>query len=280
MRKSFLVLPALAALALTGCGGSAGGHASTPSASASTGTPTSPAVSPTATPPPSTALDANATAGWDTKSPTTALTAISGSFQLTTADQSTSGALGLQLCNSHTGYAVQFGAVPASGGWQIGYFTGSLPADTGIGGDPCAGNQFLSSGTVTLLGNLPAGATVHAEITVQPGDKVVLTYAYSAVTSFSHRITISSSTFDEAAAGASYPGITFHGAVVNQITSFTGVSATSADGTTGGLATWQPVLVSSSKTGAPPVLITASSLSPATGSAPSSFSIVAATPKL
>ena len=280
MRKSVLVLPALAALVLTGCGGG-GGHAGAPTSGASTGTPTSPAVSPTTTSPSVNSVsDTNATAGWDTKSPTAALTAVTGTFQLTTSSAVTHGALGLQLCNSHTGYAVQFGAVPASGGWLIGYFAGSLSAATGIGGDPCAGNQLLRSGTVTSLGSVPADATVKARISVRSGGEVVLTYAFSADTSFNHQITISNGTFDEAAAGASYVGVSFHGAVVNQVTSFSGVSATSANGTTGGFATWQPVLVSSSKTAGSPIQITASSLSPTTGSGTSSFDIVVATPKL
>jgi len=282
MRTSFLALPALAAITLAGCSQAAPSPAPSAShSSASTSASASPSPSAsTSVSAGSLALDANNTAGWYTKSLTGALTQVAGLFRLSTADLTSHGAIGLQLCNSKTGYAVQFGAVPETGGWQVGYFTGQLSAATGIGGDPCAGNQFLRSGTVTRLGSLPAGALIHAQITEQANGALILTYAFNTLTSFTHHVQAAPGSFDEAAAGASYAGVTFRGAVVNEITSFTGVTATSADGVTGGLATWQAALVSSSTTGKPPMLLTASQLSPATGQAPSAFTIIGATPKL
>jgi len=283
MRKSFLVLSVVAGLALAGCSQVAKSSDSSPATHASGSH--SATASPSARPSGSassgtTPLDANATAGWYATSPVAALIRVTGTFRLSVADSATHGAIGLQLCNSRTGYAVQFGAVPETSGWQVGYFTGYLSASTGIGGDPCAGNQMLRKGTVTTLGRVPAGALIRAQVTEQHNGDLTLTYADSSVTSFTHRVHALPGNFNEAAADATYAGVTFHGPVVNTIADFTDVTATGADGVTGGLATWQAVKVSSSKTGKPPVLITASPLSPATGHAASSFAIVTATPKL
>lgn len=281
MRRLFLALPAVALVALTGCS-SAGHPVTAPSASTSTGISTSPSAQPsTSAPAPAGAsLDVNNTAGWAIKSPSSALTTVTGTFTLTAASLSSHGSIGLQLCDSDTGYAVQFGAVPGASGWTVGYFTGHLASTSGVGGDPCAGNQFLKAGTITSVGVAPKGSTLKAQISQQSPGKFVFTYATSDQTSFSHRVTATAAQFDQAAASASYPGVLFRGAVVNQLASFTGVTATSAAGVTSGLAAWTPEQVSSSHTGQPPIVLTASPLSPASGTAPSSFDIVGGTPKL
>jgi hypothetical protein len=279
MRKSFLALPAFAALALAGCSQAATSSASSPATHTSASA--SPSPSPSGSGSGGSALlDANNTAGWYTMSLSATLTQVAGTFRLSAADLATHGALGLELCNSKTGYAVQFGAVPETSGWRVGYFTGTLSPAAGIGGDPCAGNWFLRSSTVTTLGSVPAGALLHAQITEQADGELTLTYADSAVTSFTHRVQATPGHFNQAAAAASYAGVIFRGPVVNEITDFTGVTATSASGVTGGLAAWGAVRVSGSETGQPPTLITASRLSPATGQGPSSFAIIGATPKL
>lgn len=281
MRRLFLAVPALALVAVAGC--SSGSHpAAAPSHGASTGTPTSPATSPSPSPsaPSGATLDVNNTAGWAVKSPGSALTTVTGSFTLTGASLSSHGSIGLQLCDSKTGYAVQFGAVPGSGGWTIGYFAGQLASTSGIDGDPCAGNEFLKTGAITSVGSAPTGTTLKAQISQQSPGHYVFTYATSNAASFSHRVTATAGQFDEAAAGASYPGVLFRGAVVNQLATFTSVTAASAAGVTSGLAAWTPEQVSSSHTGAPPIVLTASALSPASGKAPSSFAIVGGTPKL
>ena len=280
MRRLLLVLPALALAAVAGC--SSGGHpAAAPSQGTSTAATTSPSTQPTSSAPSgSSTLDVNNTAGWNVTAPGSNLMAVTGSFSLSAASFSSHGSIGLQLCDSHTGYAVQFGAVPAASGWNIGYFAGQLTSAAGIGGDPCAGNQFLKPGALTMVGTARTGVTLKAQISEQSPGQFVFTYATSDTTSFSHRARLTAGQFDEAAASASYPGVNFRGALVNQLVSFTGVTAASTGGVSGGLASWTPAQVSSSGTGKPPIVLSASALTPASGSAPSSFDIVGGTPKL
>lgn len=272
MRRLFLALPAVAVVALAGC--ASGGHSATSTSQGSnTAATTSPSAQSGAT------LDVNDTAGWNVRSASTII-AVTGSFTLSSASHSSHGSIGLQLCDSHTGYAVQFGAVSAPGGWTIGYFSGRLPSAAGIGGDPCAGNQFLKAGTITTIGTVRTGATMKAQIFQQYPGEFVFNYAVSNKANFSHRAKLISAKFDQAALSASYPGVDFRGALVNRIASFTGVTATSASGVTRGLAAWSPAQVSSSRTGKAPIVLSASALTPASGIAPSSFDILSATPKL
>src|ERR1700752_849082 len=169
---SSLALSSLAALVLAGCAQASvpaanpSAHSTSPAASAHSTSPAASASTPgtSSSAPNKAELDNQDTAGWYTKLQAGTLVGLSGTFALTAADLSTDGALGIQLCNSHTGYAVQFGAIPVKGGWRIGSFTGKLSSATGIGGSPCVGNQFLRQDSVTTLGAIPAGASVHTQI--------------------------------------------------------------------------------------------------------------------
>jgi hypothetical protein len=282
MRKHLQTLSALAALTLAGCSQ----PVATPppgdpsSAASATTRPSSPVAEPSAAASPAGfgagPLDTSGTAGWYAKSSAGPLSRADATFRLTAAEFATNGSIGIQLCNSVSGYAIQFGAVPAAGGWQVGYVLGRLSPDTGVGGDPCAGNQFLTGSSFRAVASVPAGAAVRAQITQQGNGELTLTYADSGLTSFTYRVAAAPVHFNEFAAGASYAA-TFRGPVVSTITDFTGVSATAA-GVTGGLATWDAVPVSSSQTGELPPSITASRLSPATGRAASAFAILGATP--
>jgi hypothetical protein len=198
-------------------------------------------------------------------------------FKLTAAQLATKGSIGIQLCNSVSGYAIQFGAIPEAAGWQVGYFLGHLNPDTGVAGDPCAGNQFLMVSRFRTLGSVATGAALRVQITQQDSGELSLSYAYSGLTSFTYRVAAAPSHFNEIAASASYYRTTFRGAVVSQLTEFAGVTAT-VGGVTGGLATWTATAISSSRTGKLPALISASGLSPASGRDPSSFAILGATP--
>lgn len=281
MRKHLPTLSALAVLTLAGCSQPGATSPGDPSAAATATTgPSSPVAGPSAAASPAGVgagpLDTNSTAGWYAKSSAGPLTRADATFRLTAAQLATSGSIGIQLCNSVTGYAIQFGAVPSAGGWRVGYVLRRLSPDTGMGGDPCAGNQLLTGSSFHAVASVPAGAAVRAQISQQATGELTLTYADSGLTSFSYQVAAAPVHFNEVAATASYAA-TFRGPVVSAITDFTGVSATAA-GVTGGLATWDAVPVGSSQTGDLPPSITASRLSPATGRAASAFAILGATP--
>lgn len=280
MRKHLQTLSALAVLTLAGCSQPVGAPPGKSPAPNATARPSSPVAQPSAAASPAGfgagPLDTNSTAGWDAQASAGPLTRAAATFRLTAAQLATNGSIGIQLCNSRTGYAIQFGAVPAAGGWRVGYVLRRLSPDTGVAGDPCAGNQFLPGSSFRAVASVPAGAAVRAQISEQGNGELSLTYADSGLTSFTYRVAAAPGHFNEFAAGASYAA-TFRGPVVSAITDFTGVSATAA-GVTGGLASWHAVPVSSSKTGELPASITASKLSPAAGRAASAFAILGATP--
>jgi hypothetical protein len=227
-------------------------------------------------------MDTSNTAGWAARSPSHRLVRVTGMFSLTAASLATHGRLGLQLCESKSGYAIQFGAFPATGGgWAIGYSIGTLSAATGIGGNPCEGNQMLAAGSnLTRVGQAPAGAQIHAQIAEQGDGQLTLTYAYSTNTSFSYHVHAASVTFNEAEAEASYAAVKFRGPAVSDVTDFSNVTAASASGHTGGIAAWTPVKIASISTATGKVTVSVSDFQPASGTGPSSFAIIDATPSL
>lgn len=283
MRKMLLIAPLVAVVGVAGAGcssgtGTAPGSSGSAAPSATAPSSATPAPSPTGPAPSPGSANATSTAGWTATTQAGTWTKVDGTFTLSAQNYAIYGTAGLQLCDSHTGYAVQFGAVRGAAGWQLGYFTGQLPAATGTGGDPCAGNRLLAGGPMKVLASLPARATVRTQISVQQGGGMVLSYATSTAANFNYRVSSpAAASFDEAAAIASFARATFLGPAVYPATTFTGVAATDSQGKTGGLALWQAVLITS-RSGTPPSLVTASALSPATGGQPSSFSILTGYP--
>ncbi len=250
MRKSILVLPALAAVLTFGAGAAQASTASIPHPNVVVGS----------------LSNTNGTAGYYTNQFGDTYTQVNGSFTLNKPSLYANGGIGIQLCNASTGYAAQIGAIANGGGWTVGYFKGYLTGDPTGTGSPCDGNTFLSVVTgagFTALGTVPAGTTVQAQIKeVRHG--LVFTVADSGLANFSYFLHSYPGYFNEAAAGISEDMSIISAPATNDLADFFGVTATDSNGVTGGLATWNAVEVSSGFPGYPP-LVTTSPITPTTG---------------
>jgi hypothetical protein len=296
MRKSILVLPAVAAVLTLGAGAAQASTASVPHPDIVVGSVT----------------NSNGTAGWYTNSFGDTFRQVDGTFRLNLANFANSGAVGIQLCNSVSGFTAQIGALNnGDGTWAVGYFTGFLKGDPTGTGSPCDGNTWLGThgnilSTVgfTILGTVPAGGSVQAQIKeVHHG--LLFTVADGPLANFSYFRHSFPGYFNEAAAGTAYNTTELSAPAINDLVDFSGVTATDSNHVTQGLANWNAVQVSSGITGYPP-LLTTTLISPAsgpvcvhhpghwkrrhhhkwwvpgfttcTGGGPSSFSIVAGSP--
>lgn len=255
MRKSILVLPAIAAVLTLGAGAAQASTAGIPRPQVVVGSVT----------------DSNGTAGWYTNSFADTFTQVNGTFQLNLANFANSGGVGIQLCNSVSGYTAQIGALNnGDGTWTVGYFTGFLTDDPTGTGSPCDGNTWLGTGGnfltgagFTALGDVPAGGSVQAQIKeVHFG--LLFTVADGPLANFSYFLPSFPGFFNEAAAGTAYNTTTLSAPAINDLVDFSGVTATDVNGVTQGLANWDAVQVSSGITGYPP-LLTTSAISPASG---------------
>jgi len=255
MRKSILVLPAVAAVLTFGMGAAQAATASIPRPDAVVGS----------------VSDTNGTAGWYTNSFGDTYTQVNGSFKLNLANFANFGAVGIQLCNSVSGYAAQIGALNNfDGTWEVGYFTGYLTGDPTGTGSPCDGNTWLGVDGNTLthagftaLGAVPAGGTVQAQIKeVHHG--LLFTVADGPLANFSYFLHSYPGYFNEAAAGTAYDWTILSAPAINDLVDFSGVTATDIDGVMQGLAQWNAVQVNSGWPGYPP-LLTTTPLVPSTG---------------
>jgi hypothetical protein len=251
MRKPILVLPAIAAVLTFGATAANAATTVIPRPNAVVGS----------------LSNTNGTAGYYTNQFGDTYTQVNGSFSLNKPSLFANGALGIQLCNASTGFAAQIGAIADfSGGWIVGYFTGYLNPATGINGDPCDGNTFLYHVTgagFTALGTVQAGTTVQAQIK-EVNHGLVFTVADGPTANFSYFLPSFPGYFNEAAAGISENLSLISAPATNDLSDFFGVTATDVNGVTGGLATWNAVMVSSGFPGYAP-LVTPTAITPATG---------------
>jgi hypothetical protein len=297
MRKSSLVLPAAIA-ALATFGASAAGQAATSS------------------PHPANVVGSlfttNGTAGYYTTAFGQTFTRVNGTFSLNLQNVADSGGVGIQLCTSSSGHAAQLGAVPVSQGkWAVVFWRGFLVGNPTGNNDPCNGSQLhfgIGGFGVTQLGLVGVGTTVTAQIKQRKGGLLFSVQDTPSV-NFNYFLPSFPGHFNEAGAGVSGNMTTLSAPAVNDLTDFSGVTATSAHGVTHGFVAWNTVKVSSSKFGTPPALMTPTGISPAvftrtwhpghryysgrkghrhyrwikghwtsTGGGPSSFSVLAGTP--
>jgi hypothetical protein len=251
MRKPILALPAIAAVLMFGATAANAATAAIPHPNAVVGS----------------LSNTNGTAGYYTTQFGDTFTQVNGSFSLNKPSLTANGALGIQLCNSVTGFAAQLGAVAVpNGGWLVGFLKGYLNPATGINGDPCDGNTFLSpsgGGIFTALGTVAAGTTLQAQIK-EVDHGLVFTAADGPTANFSYFLHSFPGYFNEAAAGISENMSLISAPATNDLSDFFGVTATDVNGVTGGLATWNAVMVSSGFPGYAP-LITPTAITPATG---------------
>ncbi len=175
------------------------------------------------------------------------------------------GAVGAQLCNSTTGEAAQIGAVyTGAGKFALGYSTGTLD---GLVGDPCVGGGALEGTTfVPALQNIPVGDSVQVQIS-QDSHGVTFTGAVVGGTSnFDTYVSTGHEYYNEAGAGLQADTTGLSAPAVNDLTDFSGVTATDVNnGITGGLATWNAVQVEGSQDGIAPPLLTPTLISPQSG---------------
>jgi len=250
MRKSMLVLPALAAMLTFGATGAALA---------------SPSVKPDNVV--GSLYTTNGTAGWYTNSFANTFRQVNGTFTLNTENVANYGGVGIQLCTSTNGHAAQLGAVPlgpGSGYWAVGYWRGFLFGNPTGDNDPCNGGFFgFRGGGFTQLGIVPAGTTVQAEIRQTRGG-LLFTAADSQLTSFTYFLPSFPGFFNEAAAGTSWNLNILSAPATNDLVDFTNVSAENSAGVNHGFAFWNAVAVSSSKDGIAPPLLTVSLLDPST----------------
>jgi hypothetical protein len=249
MRKPILVLPAVAAVLMFGVTAANAATAAIPRPNAVVGS----------------LSNTNGTAGFYTNQFGDTYTQVNGSFSLNKPSLFANGAIGLQLCNSTTGYAVQVGAFADGGGWTVAFWKGYLDPATGINNDPCDGNTFLTptGGGTTALGTVSAGTSVQAQIK-EVGHGLVITVADGPEANFNYFLHSFPGYFNEAAAGITDNMSAISAPATNDLSDFWGVTATDVNGVTGGLATWNAVEVSSGFPGYAP-LVTTSPITPTSG---------------
>ena len=259
MRKSILVLPAVAAVLTFGAGAAA--QASVHPANVVGGL-----------------EDGNGTAGYYTQEFGRTYTQVNGSFKLNlpSTDQLfalENGAIGIQLCNNTSGYIAAVGVIDTNaavpGSWSVVAISGYLaPGTDPTGdGDPCAGVSFWSllfghptGFNTTVLGYLPAGTTVQAQIK-EYHHVLVYTVADSNLANFNYAQWKFGGFFNEAGAGTSGDLDILSAPATNDLVDFSGVTATVSTGAKHGFAAWNTVGVASGFPGYAP-LITPTAISP------------------
>lgn len=174
------------------------------------------------------------------------------------------GAIGIQLCNETTGSAAQLGAVYlGTGEFAVGYVTGTLE---GLVADPCVGGGVLSgSTTFTSLAEVPVGNSIQGRIR-QDGHGVLFTAALvGGIANYTYYKSTGWIYPNEAGAGLQADTTGLSAPAVNDLTDFSGVTATDG-GTTNGFAAWNAFQVDGSQDGMAPALLSPnSSLTPLTG---------------
>jgi hypothetical protein len=250
MRKSILAAPVVAAAAALTLGMGAAAQASVVGA----------------------VSDGNGTGGYYTQSFGDIYTQVNGTFKLNLPsnaqfDLLTNGGIGIQLCNATTGYTAQVGVIDDSveGTWDVVLAKGYLHGDPTGTGSPCDGNSFFAEHVTgfktTILGEVPAGTTVQAQIKEVRG-ALVYTVADSDLANFNYVQHSYPGFFNEAGAGVSTDLNLLDGSATNDLADFSGVTTTDVSGATHGFGYWNAVSVSSGTPGYPPV-ITPGALSPA-----------------
>ena len=224
-------------------------------------------------------------AGYYTQSFATVFTQVDGTWDLlptagnlgvTTGDiEATSGAIGLQLCNSSDKYMAQIGVLQTSDApatFEVAYGAGD---STSTAADPCPDGGLLGTGSAprpvaTGLTGLVIGDSVQAQIE-EYHHGILFTAAVSAggieLTSWSQWISGGPAWFNEAGAGVvqdpanvtACPG----GGCGTDLADFSDVYAVTDQGAEGGFADWNPVTVESASNGS--VFVAPGPLSPATG---------------
>lgn len=183
------------------------------------------------------------------------------------------GAIGAQLCQNTSSEAAQIGAAYVGGGeFALGYTTGDLD---GLTSDPCVGGGVVGLGVVTpdqfsLLGVFPAGSKVQTQIQQvykhgHPSGLLFSAQLVGGVTNYTYFLNGHNFYPNEAGAGLQADTAGLSAPASNDLTDFSGVTATS-QGVTAGLAAWNAVEVAGSQDGMSPALLTPSdSLSPVSG---------------
>ncbi len=185
------------------------------------------------------------------------------------------GAIGAQLCeNTAKGAAAQIGAANLGpigfGGEQefaLGYITGDL---NGLTSDPCVGGGVIANpNQFNLLGAFAAGSQVQAQIKQEfvlgvPTGLLFSAQLVNGVTDYSYLLPGFLFYPNEAGAGLQADTEGLSAPASNDLTDFTGVTATSG-GVTDGLAHWNAVQVNGSEDGIAPALLAPTAITPGNG---------------
>jgi len=255
MRKSILAAPVVAAAAALTLGMGAAAQAAVVGAQA----------------------DTNGTAGYYTQSFGDTYTQVNGTFKLNEPSNTqlgilTNGGIGIQLCNATSGYTAQLGVVDDTantGLWDVVRAVGIYYGNPTGSGSPCEGNLFFPTATTgefklvgyTVLGEVPAGTTVQAQIKEVRGG-LVYTVADTNQNNFNYFQPSFPGFFNEVGAGVSTDLNILSAPATNDLVDFAGVTATDASGATHGFGYWNAVSVSSGVPGYAP-LVTPTALNPA-----------------
>jgi len=249
MRRSILVLPAVAAVLTFSAGAALASSGPTAHADGVVGT----------------VSDENGTAGYYTNSFADIYTQVNGTFKLNIPSLSQflfgpaqNGGIGIQLCNATTGYVAQLGVVADTPNWEVVLAKGYLTGDPTGTGSPCDGNTFFAEHitgiSLTALGTVPAGTTIQAQIK-EVGHGLVYTVADSALANFNYFQPSYPGYFNEAGAGVSTNLVILSAPAVNDLVDFSGVTATDVTPVTQGFAFWNAVEVTSGYPGYPPLIM-------------------------
>ncbi len=192
------------------------------------------------------------------------------------------GAIGAQLCaTTENGNVAQIGAAnlgPVGPGntyeFALGYITGNL---TGLTTDPCVGGGVIATpNQFNLLGAFPAGSQVQVQIKQEtshgrPSGLLFSAQLVNGVTDYSYFAACGHEDvadicgyYNEAGAGLQADTQGLSAPASNDLTDFTGVTATSG-GVTDGLAHWNAVQVNGSEDGIAPALLAPTAITPGNG---------------
>lgn len=183
------------------------------------------------------------------------------------------GAIGAQLCSASSGQVAQIGVAYAGlvngvPTFYAGYTTNTLH---GLANDPCVGGGVVnpSIGQFNVLGAIPVNSTVQVEIrqVFEDGHPagLLFTAADSATVNYTYFLPGWGYYPNQAGAGLQANTTGLAAPAVNDLTDFSGVTATS-QGQTHGLAYWNAVQVESSQDGLAPALLAPSMITPSQSS--------------
>ena len=265
MRKSILVLPAVAAVLTFGATAAAQAAPAAPHPNAVVGV----------------LEDLNGTAGYYTQSFGTLFERVDGTVKLNlpSIPFEDNGALGIQLCNATTGHVAQVGLqADGLGNWIVVADIGTFSTNTlsSNPSDVCDGNFFFNKSIHVFVGSIyhlgiinkaeAAGAVVRMRIT-EVDHHVVFTVADSLANNYNYSVYTFEKRhyYNEAGAGMEGDISLISAPAINDIADFSGVTAT-AEGpdVTDGFGAWNAVEVVSGFPGYAP-LIAPSALTPPTG---------------